>query len=519
MKLSKKIIPHTSLRLNLMVACVTVLLLLLSLGVMLWFSRQALESEGRDDAVQTLESTEQHMDNILMTVEQTTYNIYQDIQGHLDQPDRMFTYCREVVETYPYIVGCAIVFKPNYYPGRELFMAYVHRSGYEQGNALVATESFGDRPYTEQLWYTLPMSTGRACWTDPLPEEEDEGVTLSFCMPIMDNSRREGVRREGVNADCVGVIVVDLPVSLLSRIVHSVKPSPNSYCVLLSGNGSYIVHPDSKKLSEMKTVWEFADQNEDPSIREAAEAMIAGETGLNTFKTDKNDWYVFYKPFHHTASIGQPMDQLGWSAGVIYLKDDILGNYYTLIWLVLAITVIGMLLFVLLCRLVIRRQLQPLRMLTRSAQRVAEGHYSETVPKAQRDDEIGQLQDLFRRMQQSLAAKSTELEQLTKRLTRRSDELRKALSNAQGSDRMKSSFLHYMTTQMTVPSDLIERSVVKLCNNYDTISPQEADFEVTVIKEQSEKILDLLDHMVEALKIEAEEAEKAVKEGKEASHE
>ena len=213
------------------------------------------------------------------------------------------------------------------------------------------------------------------------------------------------------------------------------------------------------------------------------------------------------------------MDQLGWSAGVIYLKDDILGNYYTLIWLVLAITVIGMLLFVALCRLVIRRQLQPLRMLTRSAQRVAEGHYSETVPKAQRDDEIGQLQDLFRRMQQSLAAKSTELEQLTKRLTRRSDELRKALGNAQGSDRMKSSFLHYMTTQMTVPSDLIERSVVKLCNNYDTISPQEADFEVTVIKEQSEKILDLLDHMVEALKIEAEETEKAVKEGKEASHE
>ena len=520
MKLSKKIIPHTSFRLNLMVACVTALLLLLSLGVMLWFSRQALEGEAHDDAVQSLESTEQHMDNILMTVEQTTYNIYQDIQGHLDQPDRMFTYCREVVETYPYIVGCAIAFKPNYYPGRELFMAYVHRSGNEQGNApLVATESFGDRPYTEQLWYTLPMSTGRACWTDPLPEEEDEGVTLSFCMPIMDNSRREGVRREGVNADCVGVIVVDLPVSLLSRIVHSVKPSPNSYCVLLSGNGSYIVHPDIKKLSEMKNVWEYADMNEDPSIREAAEAMIAGETGFNTFKTDKNDWYVFYKPFHHTASIGQPMDQLGWSAGVIYLKDDILGSYYTLIWLVLAITVIGMLLFVVLYRLVIRRQLQPLRMLTHSAQRVAEGHYSETVPKAKRDDEIGQLQDLFRRMQQSLAAKSTELEQLTKRLTRRSDELRKALGNAQGSDRMKSSFLHYMTTQMTVPSDLIERSVVKLSNNYDTISPQEADFEVSVIKEQSEKILDLLDHMVEALKIEAEEAEKAVKEGKEASHE
>lgn len=96
--------------------------------------------------------------------------------------------------------------------------------------------------------------------------------------------------------------------------------------------------------------------------------------------------------------------------------------------------------------------------------------------------------------------------------------MRKALGNAQGSDRMKTTFLHYMTTQMTVPSDLIERSVMKLGNNFETISPQEADFEVSVIKEQSEKIIDLLDHMVEALKIEAEEAEKAVKERKEVSH-
>lgn len=456
-----------------------VLLLLLSLGVMLYFSRQALVNEARDDAEQALESAEQHIDNIMMTVEQATYNIYQDVQWHLDQPDRMYAYCREIVETYPYIVGCAIVFKPNYYPDRELFMAYVHRADYKQGNnSLVTADHFGTRPYTEHLWYKLPIKTGHACWTDPLPEEENEGVTLSFCLPIIDS-----------HSKCVGVIVVDLPVSLLSQIVHSAKPSTNSYCVLLSSNGSFIVHPNTEKLSKVKTVWETADMEADPSVRKAAEAMTAGETGYMSFKMKKKDWRVFYKPFRHSASIERPVDQLGWSTGVVYLKDDILGSYYLLIYLVLGLTVVGILLFVVLCRLVVRRQMKPLRMLTRSAQRVAEGHYTETVPRSQRDDEIGQLQDVFRRMQQSLATKSTELEQLTNRLTRRSEELRKALGNAQGSDRMKTSFLHYMTTQMTVPSDLIDRSVVKLSNNYDTISPQEANFEVNVIKEQSERFL------------------------------
>ena len=120
-------------------------------------------------------------------------------------------------------------------------------------------------------------------------------------------------------------------------------------------------------------------------------------------------------------------------------------------------------------------------------------------------------------MQLSLASKSSELERLTMQLTKRSEDLRKAYGQAQGSDRMKTTFLHYMTTQMVVPSDLIERSVTKLSNNYHDISPQEADYEVEVIKKQGEVVLDLLDHMVEALKIEAEESEKEIKEGKEAA--
>jgi methyl-accepting chemotaxis protein len=278
------------------------------------------------------------------------------------------------------------------------------------------------------------------------------------------------------------------------------------------------VHPDAEKLSNMKSAIEWAERNA-PSARKAAEAMISGNTGFESFRMNDEDWYVFYKPFRHTASVGLPLDQLGWSAGVVYLKDDILGSYNTLIYIEVGIVILGLLLFFLLNRALIRRHLKHLHVLIRSAQRVAEGHYDETVPTAQSDDEIGQLQDLFRRMQQSLAAKSTELEQLTKRLTQRGEELRKAYGSVQGVDRMRTSFLHYMTMQMTVPSDLIERSVIKLSNQYDSISPQEAAYEVSVIKEQSGKIIDLLDHMVEALQFEAEETVKDFESGKEVSHE
>ena len=508
LKLSKISIPYTSVRLNLLVVCETVLLLLSALAVLFFFSRQALREEAMRDAEQTLEVNVRHIDNILMTVEEAAYNICQDLQAHLDQPERMADYCRQLVECNPDVNGCAVAFKPYYYKDRELFMTYVHRSGGEKGGgSLVTSWSFGSQPYTEQEWFKAPAAKGHACWVGPLGEEEDEGVTLSFCLPIYDGEV------------CVGTFVADLPISLLSQIVHSAKPSPNSYSVLLSSNGTYIVHPDAQKLLKPFTVFAQAAGEADLTLKEVAESMVSGETGYRSFRLNNEDWYVFYKPFSRFKNYVQPMDKVRWSVGVIYPEDDIFGDYYQLIMLVLAITVVGLLLFYVLCRVVIRRQMEPLRHLARSAQRIAEGKYDEPIPEPQRDDEIGQLEKHFRKMQRSLANKSGELERMTARLTKRSEELRKAYGQAQGSDRMKTTFLHYMTTQMTVPSDLIERSVMKLSNHYDEISAQEADYEVEVIKTQSEVVLDLLDHMIEALTIEAEEADREVRERKEDSHE
>lgn len=518
LKLSKIALPHTSIRLNLMVVFEIVLLLFLSLTVLLYFSRQGLKEEAFQNAEETLEGTVQHIDNILMSVEQTAYNVYQELQGHLGEPDRMQTYCREIIENNSYVTGCAIAFTPYYYKDQEFFITYVHRKvSQEGGNTLVTTNSFGKRPYTQQEWYMAPLRTGHACWTDPLVEEEDEGVTLSLCLPIYAKHAKAEARSK---KDILGVMAVDVPISLLSQIILAMKPLPHSYSLLLGKNGSYIVHPDTKKLMRQETVFDLEANGEDISVRQAAEAMLAGETGYKSFSMDGEDWYIFYKPFQRSWStkaaelgakeFGIPMEKLGWSAGLVYLEDDIVGEYNFLVYMVLVITIAGVLVFFILCRMVIRRQMRPLRMLTKSAKRIVEGHYHEEVPYTQREDEIGQLQNHFLQMQHSLAGKSDELEQLTAMLTKRSKELQKAYGRTKGSDRMKTSFLHYMTNQMTVPSDLIERSVTKLSNNYATITPAEAEYEVDVIKKQSEIILDLLDHMVEALEIEKEEERKEV---------
>lgn len=500
-----------SLRLNVTIVLETVLLLLISLSVLLYFTRKVLIDEVHYDVEQTLEGTVLAIDNVLTSVEQTTHNISQEAQAHLNRPELMNEYSRQIVESSPNVVGCAIVFRPGYFPGHDLFMAYIHRKGgglkNDEDSETERLTSFTDRPYTEQKWYTEPMEKKLSCWVGPLKNDEAEDEPLiTYCQPIMDRG------------ECVGVIATDLSISLLTKIVLSSHPTPNSYCVLLNKEGSYIVHPDTKKLKN-QTVYYQMEHGADPSVRQAAKAVMSGETGYESFKLNGQKWMVFYRPFDHDDALGDREEAIGWSTGIVYLEDDILGNYRELVILIIAITLVSMIVFFTMCRVLIRRQMQPLRMLTDSAQRIAKGDYNATIPHSDVDDEIGQLQNHFREMQRALSAKSAELEQLTSRLQERNVELSRAFGKVQGSDRMKTIFLHYMTSQMNAPANLIEQSVTKLVNNFATITPQEADYEVGVIKEQTDIMVNLLNNIIDALQIEAKEFERKYQQGKEAFYE
>ena len=493
-------LPRTTLRLNLTVICQTVLLLAVALGVMLYFSRQAIKDEAIHDAEDTLAGTMQQIDNVLLSIEQTTENTYQDLQEHIDEPARMETYCRKIVECNPYIVGCAIVFQPYFYKDRELFMAYVHR---EKGE-LMSSDTFGPKPYTEQIWYTKPMASQRAGWTDPFDDENIKGGSLTtFCLPIF------APAKNGKRSLCVGVLAVDLSTSLLSHIVLTAQSSPNSYSVLLGGNGRYMIHPDAKKMAR-KTVFSVIEEEAEPSVKEAGEAMMAGETGYKAFEMNGKDWYVFYKPFEHHHFSDIPIEPMKWSVGEVCPEEDIFDNYNKLLYIVVGLGILGLLVFFMLCHTFMRRQLQPLRQLRLAAQRISEGNFSEPIPRTDRDDEIGELQERFRKMQQSVVAYVNKDEQLKASLQHQGEILQKTSGQAIENEKVKTAFLHYISNQMIVPGDLIDKSVTNICNNYQTISLEEMEKEMNTIKKQSSTILNLLGHIIQTIQIES---------GKEDSHE
>lgn len=473
-------------KLNILIVSQTLLLLAVSLGTLFYFSHRALKQEAIRDAEHMLESTAYSIDNILLSVEQSTGNIYFDLVKHLDQPDRMFTYSRELVLSNPYIIGCAIAFKPGYYPGKDLFMAYVHHRAFANDvkSDLVVASSFTSRPYTEQSWFTDPLNKGYVTWTDPLKGDDTENEPLvKFCLPIFDDA-----------GERVGVIAVDVALSQLSKIVLAVKPSERGYCMLLSKSGSLIVHPNVDLL-QSETVFTKIVAGADPTYHDAIEAMLSGEKGMRNFQMEDESWSVFYKPFERADWKGRAFGKLGWSVGVVYPDSDIHSVHYTLLYAVILIAIACLLLFFFLGSRYVYHEFKPLRMLTAMAQRVADGHYDESVPDATRSDEIGRLQNRFRAMLDKLNAHSEELESEASQSYQEGDQLKADYGRLTENDRMKTSLLHYITNQMALPAENIDNNVTALCNNYRNLSKEEIDRRVNDIERKSETLLELLKHM------------------------
>lgn len=364
-------------------------------------------------------------------------------------------------------------------------MAYVHHAD-SAGTAyadtdVVPDDMFADGPYTEQTWFTTPMSSGKAEWLNPLKGiKSDEAPIITFSLPIPDKDGKP-----------IGVIGADVSLSMLSDIISNSKPLDNSYCALLDRDGTYIVHPLRNKL-----MTQTALLTKEESSRKAAQAMLSGETGYKAFNMDGQEFYIFYKPFKRIAVTGRSSEHLGWSVCIIYSEEEIFGECNSLSIYISVIVIISLILSFLVTGFVIHSQLNPLLMLTKQAQYISRGHLDEPIPDSRRVDEIGRLQCNFKLMQQSLATNIGELEQLTTELKQHGEELSKAYKQAQKADRIKTAFLHNMTNQMLEPSEAINRDVEALCNPDKNREHKDTSKLVDDIQHNGNTIAELLNNLI-----------------------
>ena len=122
----KLISKKLSFRLSLTVIVALATLLVIALLIIFIFSRKAVKEEALQNAGQTLEATMQHIDNILLDVEQSSGNIYWKMLSHTRQPEKVALYARKLVETSPYITDCTITWASDTSATDSVFMGWIN---------------------------------------------------------------------------------------------------------------------------------------------------------------------------------------------------------------------------------------------------------------------------------------------------------------------------------------------------------------------------------------------------------
>ena len=325
--------------------------LALLLAAVLIYSRQIIQQQAMDDAVKSLQQVMERTDRHLHQIEAAADSLIPKIEQHIDQPDMMFAYSRELLKQHPDLKGCSISFDPYFYKEKgQYFSAY----SYKKGNRIVTEQEGNDNyQYFYMDWYVIPRMLYHSYWIEPFAEKSTSGIVVndimtSYCQPI-----------QGGPDKTVGILSADVPLSWLADQIENYQPMPKSYCMLLGRGGSYIVHPDSTRLL-YETIFTSTIEHPDTALTSLGRAMTDGETGYKSLRLDGVDSHVFYMPFRQT----------GWSIALVCPNEVILSNYRLLFYFLLPLILLSvMLMFMPLWRLLFRRRhfaavLLPLLVLT-----------------------------------------------------------------------------------------------------------------------------------------------------------
>jgi sigma-B regulation protein RsbU (phosphoserine phosphatase) len=394
-----------SVRLSLWIVLFAAIIFIGALSYMFQESRRAVREEAISHATQILDNTVQRVDGIIDEVEVATRNMVWLPEQHIDNPEVMSSYTKNIVENNPDLYGCSLSFAPNFYRSKGLY--YSIYSFREDGQVKTVREGDEDYQYFCMDWYLLPMLLDKPCWTEPYIDAGSDTLyskefIVSYGIPIKDKEQK-----------FAGVISADISLSWLSQVISAVKPYPNSYSIMIGQGGSYLVHPDSTKLF-YETIFTETLETPDTAVTALGHAMQAMEEGMKQMTINGEDCYVFYKP----------LEKIGWSVAIICPESDIFRGFNRLRHAVLIIVLIGLLLMLFIVSQIITKELKPLRLLDDQAQIIASGQFDQSLSASGRVDEIGRLAHSFGDMQQSLITYMNELKEATAQKERFESELR-----------------------------------------------------------------------------------------------
>lgn len=342
----------------------------------------------------------------LKPVETLVSNVALALDGSPLSEEDLNALTRRVVTGNPSVFGMAIALEPyTIAPDRLFFSPYSYRDG-----AHIATTGLGgpDYIYFTMDWYQLPRELNRPVWTEPYYDTGGGNCLMTtFAAPFYRTVN--GLRV------FAGVVTADIRLDWLQNRCKSIRLYESGYCILLSGRGTFLYHPETRLVMN-ETVFSLAEERGDASLWDLGRSMIDGKTGFIQDREVFTDTpgFLMYMPL----SVGN------WSLGLVFPRHEVLKGVKVLSGNMLAIGFGGFVLLTIAVILIAGKITRPLKHLSATANEIASGNLDARLEVRVSGDEVGQLSTAFSHMQQSLIRYIDDLRDTTAQKERIESELR-----------------------------------------------------------------------------------------------
>ena len=416
---------------------------ILSLGILFWQSRNFIRQKATEHATNVLNSATQRIRTYMNTIETAT-NSNEWIAEENFQPEVLLELTDRIVRLNRHVNGCSITAEPDMFPeyGR-YFSAYsvrekIHTDGQAEVDS-VTTVREEEYDYYEKVWYKTPKKLGKPCWVDPFDDFNEIGLyttemIASYCKPLYKDDGR-----------MLGVISTDLSLRNLAQTVDSAShPYPNAYFMLIGKDGHYFIHPNPALVFK-RTIFSYTDPHENADQIALGHEMTAGKQGHMNVVVEGEPCLVCYRPVPGTE----------WSLALVCPESDILKSYHQLGYVIALLIVVGLVAIMLLCRRAVNHAIRPVTKLSNLTRQIANGQYEVFCPHTQREDVVGQLQNSFATMQESLNFHMGSIRYTTEVTKQRNEEQARATQLAEEALQKKTTFIQNVTHQIRTPLNII----------------------------------------------------------------
>ncbi|MCR4765783.1 MAG: SpoIIE family protein phosphatase [Bacteroidaceae bacterium] len=376
-------------------------------------TKAALSSEAEQRYQGMIAYMNESVDRELSAVEAAISNNEPKIVENLHNPDAMFNIVEHVLQLNPNIVGSAIAFEPNYYKDKgEFFSPYAYRVD----SVTIGTKQLGDDnyQYQEMDWYKTPKEEGKPYWCDPYFDKGGGEMRMTtYSLPLFDS-----------NGELYAIFTADISLDWLSNKLEKIDERNNDgfgtikdnkyacYSFIIGRNAAYIAHPNHSRILK-DSFFTYADKTKSQDDNEIGFEMIAGKQGIREFDNEGTQSVIFYSPINRT----------NWSMAIVvstffmYLPANLLSA------IILVLMLIGMVALFFVCRIAVRHVSNPLTKFAQAVDEVANGNLNADLPAIKTNDEMLQLRNSFKYMQQALINQMEELKEVNKQKGRIESEL------------------------------------------------------------------------------------------------